>query len=64
MPTKQSYYRYLPDGNESRKDKDEIESIVSDIFKYKFQKALKKSPKAFSALLTLLIKGEKKLKGK
>lgn len=56
MPTKQSYYRHLPEKDDTTKD------ILSGIFKYKFQKALKKSPKAFSALFTLLIKGEKKLK--
>ena len=68
MPTKQSYYRHLPDENINKKKSikrldeypEDIQNIMSEVTKLKFKKMLKKHSKVMAVLCKILIKGEEK----
>lgn len=69
MPTKQSYYRDLPEEKrESKKVKaldsypKDVQNIVDEIIRIKFRKMTKKHSKVLGVIFKLLVHGEKKLK--
>ena len=72
MPTKQSYYRHLPDENINKKRviktlddyPEDIQNIMSEVTKLKFKKMLKKHSKVMAILFKILIKSEKNLENK
>ncbi len=72
MPTKQSYYRHLPDEDIDHKKPvktlsdypEDIQNIMSEVTKLKFKTMLKKHSKVMAVLIKILIKGEKQLENK
>lgn len=64
MPTKQSYYRNLPENLPEKTLSDypeDIQNVMSEITKLKFKKMFKKHSKVLAVLFKILIKGEKSL---